>query len=60
MSVFIFRRSTNRRNLPFGFLFVNIRLASLLKGSVVIIPYLCSKASSTIMSSLRLIGAGRL
>ena len=35
-------------------------MAFLLEGNVVMMPYLCSRASSTRMSSLRLIGAGRL
>ena len=60
MSVFIFRRSTKRRNFPFVFVLANIGLVYLLKGKVVMIPYLCSRANSTRMSFLRLIGAGRL
>ena len=60
MSVFIFLRSTNRRSFPFGFLCANIGLAYSLKRNVVVTPYLCSRDSSTTISSLRLIGAGRL
>ena len=60
MSGFIFLRSTSRRSFPFGFLCANIGLAYLLKGNVVIMPYLSSRVSSTRMSSLRLIGAGSL
>ena len=59
LSVFIFLRLTNRRSFPFGFLCANIGLAFLLTGSVVMIPNICSRASSMKMSSLRLIDAGR-
>ena len=55
-----FTEVNQRRSFQFGFLCANIGLAYLLNGSVVIIPYLCNRASSTKMSSLRLIGAGRL
>ena len=60
MSVFIFQRSTNRRSFPFGFLCANMGLEYLLKGNVVMMPYLCRKASSTRITPLRLIGVGRL
>ena len=55
-----FLEATNRLSLPFGFRRANIGLAYLLKDKVVMIPYLCSSASSKRMSSLKLIRAGRL
>ena len=58
--MFIYRRSTSRRSFPFGFLCKNVGLAYLLKGNVVMMPYFCSRDSSTRMSSLRLLGLGRL
>ena len=45
---------------PFGFLCANTGLAYYLKSNFVMMPYLCSRASSTRMSLLRLIGARRL
>ena len=47
MSVFIFRRSTERRNFPIEFLAANIGLACLLEVNIVSMPYFCSSASST-------------
>ena len=55
-----FTEVNQRRNIPFRFLCANIGLPYLLEGNFVIIPYLCSRASSTRISSLRIIGAGRL
>ena len=55
-----FRKSTIRRSFQFGFLCVNMGLAYLLKGNVVMMLYLCSRASSAGMSPLWLIAAGRL
>ena len=55
-----FPKVKKRRSFPFGFLCANIGLACLLKGNVVMIPYLCSRASSPRMTSLRLFSAGRL
>ena len=61
MSVFIFRRSTKRRNFPFWFPFCEYWTSVFAEGSsVVMIPYLCGRASSTRMLSLRLSGAGGL
>ena len=60
MSVFFFLGSTNRRNFPFGLVCANIGLAYLLKGNVVMMPYFSIGASSTKISSLRLIGARRI
>ena len=60
MSALIFRRSTRSLSLPLGFRCANMGLAYLEKGSVVMMPYLCMRASSTVRSSLRLIGTGRL
>ena len=54
------RRSTNRRSFPFGFLCANMGLAYLLKGNVVMMLYLCSRAILAGMSPLWLIVAGRL
>ena len=50
----------NRRSFPFVFLCANVLLAYLLNGNVVILQYLCSKATFSRMSSLRSIGAGKL
>ena len=50
----IFRNSTGRRSLPFGFLCSKIGL----NGKVVNLPYLCNRDNSTVMSSFRLIGVG--
>ena len=60
MNVFSFRRSFNRSSFPLGSRSKNAGLALLLKSEVVILPYLCSKANSTMISHLRLIGAGKL
>ena len=48
------------RSFPFGFLCSFMGLAFLLKGNVVMMPNLCSRASWTRVSSLNLTGAGRL
>ena len=55
-----FLKSTNSLSFPLGFFCANIGLAYFENGSVVIIPYLWSYASSTNMFSLRLTGVGRL
>ena len=47
------RKSTNSLSLPLGFRCAKIGLAYLEKGSVVIMPYQCMRASSTVRSSLR-------
>ena len=60
MSALIFCRSTRSLSLPLGFRCANIGLANLENGSVVIMPYLCMRASSIVRSSLRLMGTGRL
>ena len=60
MSALILRKSTSSRSLPLGFRWANMGLAYLKNGSVVIIPNQCMRASSTVRSSLRLIGTGRL
>ena len=60
MRALIFCRSTNNLGLPLGFRCANIGLAYLENGSVVSMPYLCMRASSTVRSSLRLIMTGRL
>ena len=59
MSVFIFRRSTNRHNFPICFICANMRLAYLLMGNVGKMPSLCIRVSSTRVLSSRLIGAGK-
>ena len=58
--IFILRKSNKSRKRPLGFRCAKMGLAYLEKGRVVIIPYLWSRASSTVMSSFRLIGVGRL
>ena len=58
--LFIFRKATRRRCLPFGFPRAKIGLAYLLNGKVVILAFICKKANSTLMSSFQLIGMGRL
>ena len=60
MRALIFRRSTRSLSLPLGFRCANIGLAYLENGSVVIMPYLCMRANSTVRFSLRLMGTGRL
>ena len=61
MRALIFRRATNSlSSLPLGFRCANIGLAYLEDWRVVIMPYLCMSASSTVRSSLRFIGTGRL
>ena len=60
MRALIFRRFTNSLSLPLGLRCAKIGLAYLENGSVVFMPYLCMRASSTVRSSLRLIGTGRL
>ena len=55
-----FSEATDRRSSPLGFHCTNIGLAFLLKCNVLIMPFLCSTASLTRISSSRLIGAGRL
>ena len=60
MSALISHGSTNSLSLSLGFRCAKIGLAYSENGSVVTMPYLCIRASSTIRSSLRLIGAGRL
>ena len=57
--LFIFPKATRRPSLPFGFPLAKIGLALLLNGEVVILPFICKKANSTLMSSFRLIGVGR-
>ena len=59
MSALIFRKSTNSL-LPLAFRCANIGVAYSKNGSVVIMPYLCMRVSSTARSSLRIIGTGRL
>ena len=54
------RKSTRRRSLVFGLFCAKIGLAYLRNGSVVIMPYLCSQANSTGMSSFVSILVGRL
>ena len=56
----IFRKSTRSLNLPLGLRCAKMGLAYFENGRVVIIPYLCISASSTVRSSLRLMGTGRL
>ena len=58
MSALILRRSTSSLSLPLGFRCANMGLAYLEKGSVVMIPHRCMRASSTVRSSLRLMGTG--
>ena len=60
MRALTFRRSTNSLSLPLGFRCANIGLAYLENGSVVIMPYLCMEANSTVRSSLRMIGTVRI
>ena len=45
-----FRKSTHRLSFPFGFLCANIGLSYLLEVITVMMPYLCSRASSTKIS----------
>ena len=56
----IYLRSTRRRNFPLGFRCAKMGLAYYEKGKTVIVPYLCMRASSTIRSSFRWIGMGKL
>ena len=60
ISAFIFRRSTSTRSLPFGLRCAKIGLAYFEEGRVVIKPYLCFSANSTVKSSLKFIGTGKL
>ena len=59
MSLFNCRRLSNRCTFPLGYLCTMIGLAYLLKGIVVMMLYLCSRARFRGMSTLRLIGAGK-
>ena len=52
--------STRSRNLPLGLRCAKMGLAYFENGRVVMIPYLCISANSTVRSSLRLMGTGRL
>ena len=56
----MFCKSTKKRSLHFGFLCAKTGLPFLLNGKVVKLPYFCSEAKSTVMSSLKLIGVGRI
>ena len=60
MRLLIFLKTTKSRSFLLCFRSAKVGLAYLLNGSVVMIPYLCNRASSTSISSLRLSGAGRL
>ena len=60
MKLLIFLRSTYSRRFPLGFCCAKIGLALFLNGSVVMIPCLCKRASSTSIPSLRFGGAGGL
>ena len=60
MGVFVFSRSTKRRSFPLGFLCANICLAYLPNGNLGMMTNFCTRASSTRMSSLGLIGAKSL
>ena len=46
--------------MPFGLRCAKIGLAYFEEGRVVIMPYLCFSANSTVKSSLKLIGTGKL
>ena len=59
IKLLISRRSTRSLSLPFRFFWVNIGLAYLEIGSVVIIPHRCKKANSTRLSFLRFIGVDK-
>ena len=53
-------KSTSIRSLPSGFRYANIGEEYLLYGSVVMIPYSCTRASSTSRSTFKLVGVGKL
>ena len=59
MKALILRRSTNSLSVPLGFRCAKMGQAYLENGSVVIMPYLCMRASYTVRSSLRWIGTGK-
>ena len=59
MRLLIFPRSTKSLRRPLGLRCAKIGLAYLENGKVVMIPYLCMSANSTVISSLRLMGVGR-
>ena len=60
IKLLIICKSMRRHNLPFGFLCAKIGLAYLVNVIMVIMPYLCSKSNATVISSLNMIGVGRL
>ena len=60
MRLLIFLKSTNNLNFPLGLRCAKIGLAYFEKGNVVMMPYLWSKANSTVISSFKCIGVGRL
>ena len=57
MRIYIFLSSTKWRIFPLSFLCGNIGFA---KGDVMIMPYICIRASALRISPLRLLGAGSL
>ena len=56
----IFRKSTRRCSLQNGFPCAKIGLPYLVNGRMVKMPLLCNRANYTVMSTLMLIGVGRL
>ena len=60
MSSLIFRKSNSRRSFPLGLRCAKMGLTYFENVRFVMIPYRCISASSTVRSSLRLLGTGRL
>ena len=60
MRLLIFLKSTSSRSRPLGLRCAKIELSFLLNGKVVIIPWYCIGASSTVKFSFRFMGHGRL
>ena len=59
MRALIFRKSTSRRSFQLGLRWAKMGLAYLENGRVVMIPYLCFRASFSVRSFRRFMGTGK-